>query len=1024
MAHHCHHRATLYYYYLLLTTTAVPFVVVGQPVGCPGNVKADSDWIGHNIPHKELITKDAKACCEACASHTGCKFWTRSTSSSQPPRGRCYLKDSSTASRAAPGFEAGMMGSGPAPPPAPAPPPPPGPGVPAGFVGIGVAPLACAPARAMQQWVMDGSGRIMSRANLSLCISAGTNTGPARAGSLLYTEPCVNGVLLPKQNFSLQPTQWPASPGQLLKGGADGSCVAVRGCCDGGPMELMPCSKCDPSDTSIRPPPDCLMDWNGTTGTLRTVASGLCLDAGMALPQRACSTPTTAVLPFCDAKLTPIQRATDLVARLSLVEKTGGVLSNYMSATSTSDGSNIDHNLRQTAGVMRLGIPPMLYNEAMHGIAALCLVNNGSCPTEFPNQITQTASFNRTLWKAVASALGHEGRALANAGLDANNYWAPDVNPYRDPRYGRGQETGGEDAWLNEQVAIEYVLGLQGGPATGDSMLLATAACKHILIYDSQQPSTRDVNASLHDLHDYYLRPWRACATVAHSASMMCSYGSFNGLPDCLHGDYITDLIRHKWNWSGFVVSDCDAIDNHHTESTNLTEAAARGLIAGVDLDCGPYYMNHLPAAVQQGLVSEAVVDAAALRVLVHQFKLGVFDPQETSTNPYDSITLEELGSAAHATLAREAAIQSMTLLKNDGGLLPLKRVGLKLAFVGPHANSSTDLEGNDYPPGNTAIHKQTPLVSARRHGLSVQYAPGCANLGCASTVGFAAAVAAAKAADVAVIFLGISSAFENEGHDRTSLELPGNQIALAQACVAVNPKTVIVLAHGGMVHIDELVLPGGNGSAPSVLSMFYPGQEAGDALMAVLVGERSPAGRLPYTWYSRGFAQSRGLIFDNDLRSGTGITYRYWSGAPPLFEYGYGLSFTNFSYRWAEAPAHSISAAALAASNLTLQIEVSNIGATDSDAVVLVFVKVKLNSVEAQRGCPLKSLVGFERVHAAAWASATVVIEASPREIACVDEKGTIVLHPGTVTIEAGDVAMPASATTIITGAAVELPE
>ena len=465
--------------------------------------------------------------------------------------------------------------------------------------------------------------------------------------------------------------------------------------------------------------------------------------------------------------------------------------------TSTSDGTDIDHNLRQTAGVMRLGVPPMLYNEAMHGISALCLVN-GSCPTEFPNQIGQTASFNRTLWKAVASALGHEGRALANAGLDANNYWAPDVNPYRDPRYGRGQETGGEDAWLNEQVATEYVLGLQGGPATADK-LLATAACKHILIYDSQQPSTRDVSASLHDLHDYYLRPWRACATVAHSASMMCSYGSFNGLPDCLHKDYITDLIRDKWNWTGFVVSDCDAIDNHRTVSANLTEAAARALIAGVDLDCGPYYMNHLPAAVAQGLVSEAVVDAAALRVLVHQFKLGKFDPQEKSTNPYDQISLEEVGSAAHATLAQEAAIQSMTLLKNEGALLPLKKT-MKMAFLGPHANSSTDLEGNDYPPGNTAIHKQTPLVSAQRHGLNVQYAPGCANLGCASTAGFAAAVTAAKAADVAVVFLGISSAFENEGHDRTgdgALELPGKQLALAQACVAANPKTVVILAHG-----------------------------------------------------------------------------------------------------------------------------------------------------------------------------------------------------------------------------------
>ena len=436
---------------LVALALATAVVTGAQPVGCPGDVKADSDWAGHNILHKEIITKTAKECCQACASHTGCKFWTRSVSSSQPPLGRCYLKDSATASRAAPGFEAGMMDSGPAPPgpsPGPSPPSPGPPGTPDSFSGVGVVPLACAPGRARQQWVMDGSGRIMSGANRSMCITL----GGGGHGELLFTAPCVAGALLPGQNFSLRPTLWPAYPGQLLTGAAGGACVALRGCCDGGPLELMPCSKCNPSDASISPPPDCLMTWDSSAGTLTTVASGLCLDAGTALPRRACGSPATAQLPFCNRTLTPAERAADLVGRLTLVEKTAGVLSMYMSDTSTSNGTSIDHNLRQTAGVMRLGIPPLLFNEAMHGISALPLPN-GSGPTEFPEQITQTASFNRTLWRSVANALGHEGRALANAGLDANNYWAPDVNPYRDPRYGRGQETGGEDAWLNAQVA-------------------------------------------------------------------------------------------------------------------------------------------------------------------------------------------------------------------------------------------------------------------------------------------------------------------------------------------------------------------------------------------------------------------------------------------------------------------------------------------------------------------------------------------------------------------------------------------
>jgi hypothetical protein len=217
-----------------------------------------------------------------------------------------------------------------------------------------------------------------------------------------------------------------------------------------------------------------------------------------------------------------------------------------------------------------------------------------------------------------------------------------------------------------------------------------------------------------------------------------------------------------------------------------------------------------------------------------------------------------------------------MTLLRNEGGLLPISK-SAKLAFVGPHANSTLDLLGNDYPPGNRAVFAESPLAAALRLNLAVQYAPGCDDLNCANAGKFPAAVAAAKAADVVVVFLGISSGFENEGHDRKgddALELPGQQLALAQACVAANQNTVVVLAHGGMVHIDDLVSPtttdttvhgGGSGGArpvPSILTMFYPGQEAGDALMATLLGERSPGGKLPYTWYSRGFVQERGEIW------------------------------------------------------------------------------------------------------------------------------------------------------------------
>jgi beta-D-xylosidase 4 len=269
--------------------------------------------------------------------------------------------------------------------------------------------------------------------------------------------------------------------------------------------------------------PDCELDWvqlRPNLGRLKTVVSELCIDYGSEddteiLPRFACALPATQHLPFCNRSLTAEARAADLTPRLTVQEKASGVLAMLMTHTSYLNGTEVNYNLRQTAGIPRLGIPPMKYNEAMHGIVALCL-HNGSCPTSFPMQITQTASFNRSLWRAVATALGTEGRALYNAGLDAANYWAPDVNPFRDPRYGRGQETGGEDAWVNGQVASEYFQGLQGGSAESD-VLLSTATCKHVPVYDVQTPKDTG-NISVRDMHDYYLLPWRACSGVNDDA--------------------------------------------------------------------------------------------------------------------------------------------------------------------------------------------------------------------------------------------------------------------------------------------------------------------------------------------------------------------------------------------------------------------------------------------------------------------------------------------------------------------------
>ena len=894
----------------------------------------------------------------------------------------------------------------------------------------------CDASSATQRWTqaaVDGqAGAVslcqqLSGAKVCLYTNASLHEGTVFA---INAQP---GITATDVSWQLQPSPFaaPDNRGVLLRSVANPSqCASVAGCCDSGPLRLVACSNCKPSG-SQKPPSDCLFSYNASTKQLETELSSLCIDAAPELPLavKACKTHATQALPFCDDALSPDKRAADLVSRLTLEEKASGVLSMLMTPTEYADGRPLHYNLRQTAGVPRLGVPPLLFNEAMHGIVALCL-DGKACPTSYPGQLGQTASFNRSLWHSVATALGTEGRALYNAGLDAANYWAPDVNPFRDPRYGRGQETGGEDAWLNGEVAVDYVLGLQGGPANGSTALRATAACKHILLYDTQtpNPNSNDFNVSRRDMADYYMVPWEACAKVAHSASMMCSYGSFDGKPDCAHGDYLNGVIRQQFGWGGFVVSDCDAVNgiaSSHLPGTSGPAAAAMAMNAGVDLDCGPFYGSFLPRAVRQGLVAEATVDTAAKRVLEHQMRLGTFEHAVGSKlSKFDAIPLSVVGSQAHSELAYEAAVQSMTLLKNHGGLLPLS-VGLKIAISGPHANSTLDLLGNDYMKDNQQVLSNTPLLAAKRRGLKLTYSKGCASgLSCADDSGFAAAVSDAKAADVAVVFLGLSEAFENEGHDRRDLDLPGKQLELALAVARAQPKTVVVLAHGGIVTIDALLA---KNSTVSILSMFYPGQAAGDAVWACLLGARPPAGRLPYTWYTGKFVAERGAMDKQDLRQGQGITYRYYKNkAGVALPYGFGLMFgkpEHLTYDW-RTPIESVSTASLAQQGgVRFSLTAHNAAASNvtTDMTLLIFVRF---SGDESGDCPIKTLAGFERLKSVAPGNAqsgTFLIPTA--QLACTDDRGVVSVRPGAVSIEVGDVMSPLTHPLQITGAELELP-
>ena len=505
-------------------------------------------------------------------------------------------------------------------------------------------------------------------------------------------------------------------------------------------------------------------------------------------------------------------------------------------------------------------------------------------------------------------------------------------------------------------------------------------------------------------------------------------------------GDYINGVFRDTWNWTGFIVSDCDAVNliysTHHYAATGAASASA-AINAGVDLDCGPFYQDFLPQAVNQGLVTNTTLRTAARRVLRSQFQLGEFD--DPSKTPYGSLNLGEIGAPQHQQQSLEASRQSIVLLKNENNILPLKSptetktesptaasataaapataaasaTKLTVAIIGPHANSTLDLLGNDYMKDNKVILQNSPLAVARRlSNVDVTYAAGCDDGLQCNQLDAAGAIKVAQAADVAVVFLGISETFENEGHDRTELELPGQQLQLGLAVSGVQPKTVVVLYHGGMVLIDELV--NGNATHPgagAILTNFYPGQTGGQAVFDTLFAADGavPSGKLPYTWYRRGFVQDRGAPNDQDLRSRMGQTYRFYTGKP-LLPFGHGLSYSQVTTQLEEPLPSTMSTTDFVARGLTVHLGSQNSGDYDTDAVVLLFASL---SGDGTQNCPKQTLSNFTRVGVKAkGGTVKVTVHVGARQVACVDIHG-VARVPGnnatlTLTLEAAHDAPP----------------
>lgn len=641
-------------------------------------------------------------------------------------------------------------------------------------------------------------------------------------------------------------------------------------------------------------------------------------------------------------------RVKDLISRLSLAEK-------------------IQQLRNDTPAIPRLGIPAYDYwSEALHGVA-----RNGIA-TVFPQAIGMAATWDTNLIHEEGEVIATEGRAKFNEFTRTHNgdsrnctgltFWSPNINIFRDPRWGRGQETYGEDPFLSGSIGVQFIRGVQGD---NPKYYKAVACAKHFDVHSGPEPErhTIDVYPPERDFYETYLPQFEMAVKQGHVGGVMGAYNSLYGKPACASPLLLTDILRQQWGFTGYIVSDCGAINdiyaNHHFAKTPEAGAAA-ALKAGCDICCGSDY-NTLLKALEKGLVSESNIDTALTYALKTRFKLGLFDPP--GDVPFSSIPISANDTPAHQALALKAAQESIVLLKNDG-LLPLHCDKIKrVAVIGANANSERMLLGNYNGEPSHPITILDGLKQVAGPNIEVTYTTGCPlavrkdGKNRPTQNMLADAIAAAKSADVVIYVGGISPDLEGEEFggkdlypgfdkgDRTRIELPAVQENLLKALHATGKPVVYVNCSG-----SAIAMPWEAKHLSAIVQAWYPGEAGGRAVADVLFGEVNPAGRLPITFY-RSTSDLPG--FEDYAMSNR--TYRYFSGKP-LFAFGHGLSYTKFSYRKA-----SLSQPAYATNRvIKLSFTLKNVGSRDGDEVAQIYFR-HVHSAVAQ---PRLALCAFQRVH------------------------------------------------------------
>ncbi|RPD82233.1 glycoside hydrolase family 3 protein [Lentinus tigrinus ALCF2SS1-7] len=684
-----------------------------------------------------------------------------------------------------------------------------------------------------------------------------------------------------------------------------------------------------------------------------------------------------------------------------------------------TDEELTNNTVNASPGVSRLGLPAYnWWSEGLHGVAqspGVTFAPSGdfSHASSFPQPILMGAAFDDPLIQAVATIVSTEARAFNNAGRAGLDYWTPNINPFKDPRWGRGQETPGEDPLHLQQYVYNLIVGLQGG-VDPKPYFKIVADCKHYAAYDLDnwegiQRYGFDAQVTQQDLSEYYLPPFQTCVRDAKVASVMCSYNAVNGIPSCANSFLLQDILRDTWGFTDdrWVTSDCDAVQNiytPHNYTDDPAQAAADALLAGTDIDCGTFSSTYLPDALARGIINSTDLKRAASRQYASLVRLGYFDPPESQ--PYRQLGWSDVNTPEAQQLAHTAAVEGMVLLKNDG-VLPFSKGIRRLALIGPWANATQLMQGNYFGVAPFLI---SPLLGAQQAGFDVEYVFGTNVTTRNDTSGFPAAVAAAKRADAVIFAGGLDETVERESVDRLNVTWPGNQLDLVAELESVGKPLVVAQFGGGQ--LDDTALKNSR-AVNAIIWGGYPGQSGGTALFDILTGKAAPAGRLPITQYPAAYADQVPMT-DMTLRpsaTNPGRTYKWYTGAP-VFEFGFGLHYTTFSFAWAGAPrtpttSYSIaqlvskgkqSAAFLDLAPLdTFGVRVTNTGKVTSDYVALLFVSGSFGPAPH----PNKQLVSYTRVHSLAPRKSTVAeLPVTLGAIARADETGAKWVYPGTYTV------------------------